>query len=112
MKLYNIYNGTTVREKFEYDLLGNPVIYRNRTLSWQGRRLLSYANREYSVNYTYDVDGIRTSKHAITPVGEVNIIIKHRNPIGLRCFFSLFYNVSTPQILLDRFLILCDTIFT
>ena len=72
MKLYNIYNGTTVTGKFKYDLLGNPVIYRNRTLSWQGRRLLSYANKEYSVNYTYDVDGIRTSKHAITSAGTVN----------------------------------------
>ncbi len=69
---YKEYDGTTVHEYFKYDLLGNPVIYRNRTLSWQGRRLLSYANKEYSVNYTYDVDGIRTSKHAITSAGTVN----------------------------------------
>lgn len=38
-------------------------------LSWQGRRLRRYGNDEYYVEYTYDVDGMRTSKYAITPVG-------------------------------------------
>ncbi len=69
---YKEYDGTTVHEYFEYDLLGNPVVYRNRTLSWQGRRLLRYGNNEYYAEYTYDVDGIRTSKHAITSAGIVN----------------------------------------
>ncbi len=50
--------------------------------------MLSYANREYSVNYTCDVDGIRTSKHAITPVGTIdskyiydgnNLVAEQRN---------------------------------
>ena len=30
-------------ETFEYDVLGNPIVYRDRTLAWQGRRLTSYA---------------------------------------------------------------------
>ena len=69
---YKEYDGTTVHEYFKYDVIGNPVIYRNRTLSWQGRRLLRYGNNEYYAEYTYDVNGIRTSKHAVTPAGTVN----------------------------------------
>ncbi len=49
-------------EKCVYDVLGNPTTYRNRTLSWQGRRLMSYAKDGRSANFTYDVYGIRTSK--------------------------------------------------
>ena len=45
--LYNIFN-----------LLGNPTSYRGYKLSWQGRRLIRFDN----VEYTYDADGIRTSK--------------------------------------------------
>ena len=69
---YKEYDGTTVHEYFKYDVIGNPVIYRNRTLSWQGRRLLRYGNNEYYAEYTYDVNGIRTSRHAVTPAGTVN----------------------------------------
>ena len=42
----------------EYDVLGNPTSYRGYKLSWQGRRLIRFDN----VEYTYDADGIRTSK--------------------------------------------------
>ena len=75
-------------ESCQYDVIGNPVIYRNRTLSWQGRRLLRYGNNEYYAEYTYDVNGVRTSKHAITPVGTVdskyiydgnNLVAEQRN---------------------------------
>ncbi len=59
-------------ESCQYDVIGNPIVYRNRTLSWQGRRLLRYGNNEYYAEYTYDVNGIRTSKHAVTPAGTVN----------------------------------------
>ena len=41
-------------------------------LSWQGRRLRRYGNDEYYAEYTYDVDGMRTSKYAVTPVGTFN----------------------------------------
>ncbi len=59
-------------ESCQYDVIGNPIVYRNRTLSWQGRRLLRYGNNEYYAEYTYDVNGMRTSKHAVTPAGTVN----------------------------------------
>ena len=49
-------------ERFAYDAMGNPTTYRNRTLSWQGRRLLSYSKDNKSANFTYDVNGIRTGK--------------------------------------------------
>ena len=48
----------------EYDDLGNPTAYKGRTLKWLGRKLLSYANGNKQVAYTYDVNGVRTSKNA------------------------------------------------
>ena len=46
------------KELCEYDSLGNPEIYRGYELAWQGRRLVKFDG----VEYTYDADGIRTSK--------------------------------------------------
>ncbi len=43
---------------FEYDVLGNPTLYKDIPMQWKGRRLTSYNG----VNYAYDVNGIRTSK--------------------------------------------------
>lgn len=37
-------------------------MYRDRTLTWQGRRLLSYAKDGKAANFTYDANGIRTYK--------------------------------------------------
>ena len=47
-----------------YDQIGNPLNWTNgATLSWQhGRQLASYSKDGTSINYTYDADGIRTSK--------------------------------------------------
>ena len=55
---YKEYDGTEVVERFEYDVLGNPTVYRNKSLLWQGRRLKQLDN----TSFTYDVNGIRTSK--------------------------------------------------
>lgn len=55
---YKEYDGTEVVERFEYDVLGNPTIYRNKSLLWQGRRLKQFDD----TTFTYDVNGIRTSK--------------------------------------------------
>ncbi len=55
---YKEYDGTEVVERFVYDVLGNPTIYRNKSLLWQGRRLKQLDN----TSFTYDVNGIRTSK--------------------------------------------------
>ena len=46
----------------DYDALGNPTVYKGRSLSWQGRRLLSYGKDRLFANFTYDVNGVRTSK--------------------------------------------------
>ena len=53
-----------------YDELGNPRIYKSRNLAWQGRRLLSYKNGDNKVEFTYDANGVRTSK-TVTLNGEV-----------------------------------------
>ena len=46
-----------------YDAIGNPLSYRHYTLTWQnGRQLASLQIMQLKINYTYDVDGLRTSK--------------------------------------------------
>lgn len=52
------YNG----ERFDYDTIGNPTGYRGRTLEWQGRRLTKFTKDTKSATYTYDFNGVRTSK--------------------------------------------------
>ncbi len=46
-------------QRIEYDEIGNPITYRNKTLTWShGRRL----DRFDDVEFKYNVNGIRTSK--------------------------------------------------
>ena len=46
-----------------YDAIGNPLTYRGFTLTWQnGRQLASMKFRTINIGFTYDVDGLRTSK--------------------------------------------------
>ena len=49
-------------EECEYDAIGNPTKYRNRNLSWHGRRLISYGKDGKQAAYTYDANSVRTSK--------------------------------------------------
>ena len=49
-------------ESISYDAIGNPTSYRGATLTFQGRRLLSYTKAGTAVSYAYDADGIRTRK--------------------------------------------------
>ena len=58
--LLTSYNG----QALEYDAIGNPLTYRDGiTLTWQiCRKLASYAQNGTTVNYTYDVSCMRTSK--------------------------------------------------
>ena len=49
-------------ELCEYDALGNPTTYRGRTLAWRGRRLISYGKDGKQATFTYDPNGVRTSK--------------------------------------------------
>ena len=53
------YNGETIT----YDAIGNPLSYKGYTLTWQnGRQLASLSGNGLTASYTYDVDGLRTSK--------------------------------------------------
>ena len=46
-----------------YDAIGNPLTYRGYTLTWQnGRQLASMRFGTVNIGFTYDVDGLRTSK--------------------------------------------------
>lgn len=46
-----------------YDEIGNPLSYRGYTFTWQnGRQLATLNGNGVTASYTYDVDGLRTSK--------------------------------------------------
>lgn len=44
--------------------MGNPLSYKGRTLTWQGRRLISYGIENKKATYSYDFNNARTSKIA------------------------------------------------
>ena len=48
------FNGQSIA----YDGIGNPKTWNGSALTWRGRRLMSYGSN----TYTYNADGIRTSK--------------------------------------------------
>ncbi|MEE1321524.1 MAG: DNRLRE domain-containing protein, partial [Acutalibacteraceae bacterium] len=52
------YNGQSIT----YDSMGNPLSYRGATLTWNGRKLMSYTKDGTSISYEYDGNGLRTSK--------------------------------------------------
>ena len=53
------YNGETIT----YDEIGNPLSYRNgMEFSWNGKRLADVTTQENIISYTYNCDGIRTSR--------------------------------------------------
>ena len=49
-------------EAIEYDEIGNPELYRGWGMTWQGRQLVTAEKGGTTLNYTYDSEGIRTSK--------------------------------------------------
>ena len=50
--------------RYTYDVIGNPLTYRNgMTMSWTGRMLDGITQNGMTYTYTYDIDGIRTSKY-------------------------------------------------
>ena len=66
-KLTN-YNGTAIT----YDSIGNPLNYRNGTLTWNGRQLASFTNASgYTANYIYNSDGVRIGKSGAKNVSYV-----------------------------------------
>ena len=50
--------GKFINADVTYDGIGNPGTWNGNALTWQGRRLMSYGSN----TYTYNADGIRTSK--------------------------------------------------
>ena len=45
-----------------YDAIGNPLTYDGGTFAWEGRKLTSFSKSGLAVSYTYNENGIRTSK--------------------------------------------------
>ena len=49
-------------QSITYDAMGNPTSYRGATLTWNGRKLMSYTKDDLHITYKYDADGLRTQK--------------------------------------------------
>ena len=49
-------------EAIEYDEIGNPELYRGWAMEWEGRQLKSAGKNGTNLSFTYDSEGIRTSK--------------------------------------------------
>ena len=64
-------------ETFEYDEIGNPIIYRGKTVEWtKGRQMTNYNG----ISFAYDGFGRRTSKGNITYTYDSNNrVIKQSN---------------------------------
>ena len=43
-------------------IIGNPLSYRGYTMTWQGKRLQSLSGNNTTASYTYDEQGMRSSK--------------------------------------------------
>ena len=52
------YNGTPIT----YDEIGNPLTIGEKSLTWTGRQLQSITDGDSEISYTYNGDGLRTSK--------------------------------------------------
>ena len=52
------YNGTPIT----YDEIGNPLTIGEKSLTWTGRQLQSITDGDTEIAYTYNGDGLRTSK--------------------------------------------------
>ncbi len=49
-------------QSITYDAIGNPTNYRGIAMTWNGRKLMSYAKDDTSITYKYDGNGLRSSK--------------------------------------------------
>ena len=64
--LLTSYNGQGIT----YDEIGNPLTYRGMNFTWAGRRLTKTEIGSDTISYTYNIDGIRTSKTVGTETTE------------------------------------------
>ena len=49
-------------EEITYDEIGNPLTIGSKSLKWTGRQLQSITDGDSEISYTYNGDGLRTSK--------------------------------------------------
>ncbi len=83
--LLTAYDGTAIT----YDTIGNPLSYRDgMTFAWQnGRELASFTQNGQTATYTYNDNGIRTSKtvngHTINMVLSGNAIVRESPRDGI-----------------------------
>ena len=49
-------------QSISYDEIGNPTDYMGADMTWFGRQMMSYSKNGTNISYTYDADGLRTSK--------------------------------------------------
>ncbi len=54
------------------DAIGNPLIYRGFTMTWQGKRLSTLSGNGTTASYTYNEQGVRTSKTVNSVVTNYN----------------------------------------
>lgn len=59
------YNG----EAITYDEIGNPLSYCGYDMTWNGRQLHNMYNAEKNLTFTYDENGMRVGKDAVSTVG-------------------------------------------
>ena len=57
-------SGTTVTttETIDYDAIGNPITYRGAAMAWRGRQLTGHTKNGVTSTFSYDADGLRSSK--------------------------------------------------
>ncbi|MGN0448037.1 MAG: RHS repeat-associated core domain-containing protein, partial [Acutalibacteraceae bacterium] len=49
-------------QSITYDEIGNPTDYMGADMTWLGRQMMTYSKNGTNISYTYDSDGLRTSK--------------------------------------------------
>ncbi len=55
-------NNTTKEENIYYDAIGNPYSYRGAIMGWYGRQMITHSKNGVDSSFTYDADGLRSSK--------------------------------------------------
>lgn len=55
-------NDSTTTETIDYDAIGNPISYRGAAMAWKGRQLTGYAKNGVTSTFSYDADGLRSTK--------------------------------------------------
>ena len=56
--------------KIKYDAIGNPTEYFGKNLTWNGRKLIEYKDGDAITTYTYNADGLRSTKTTGTEITE------------------------------------------